>query len=97
MDYPKTASLWTSYKNSDLRAFFKSNFFRTYVKEVVEKHGIAEDDNLPYIIRLQLADDMQKLGLIPFTALEDAYSEPKGRLRTSRPITHPSSRNRSMT
>ncbi|AWZ39026.1 hypothetical protein [Ligilactobacillus murinus] len=75
MDYPKTASLWTSYKNSDLRAFFKSNFFRTYVKEVVEKHGIAEDDNLPYIIRLQLADDMQKLGLIPFTALEDAYSE----------------------
>lgn len=30
---------------------------------------------LPYEVRSELSNDMEDLGLIPFNALEDAYSE----------------------
>ncbi len=75
MDYTKNASLWTSYNNVDLCAFFKSAFFRKYVDYCIKKYGLVEDQNLVYNIRRQLDVDMQALDLIPITALEDAYSE----------------------
>lgn len=82
MDYSKYASFWASYENSDLRAFFKSEFFKSYVNKYVKyvkyvkSHNYNYDeDSLPYYVRLKMSDDMESLGLIPFTALEDAYSE----------------------
>lgn len=67
MDYTKFASLWTSYKSEDLKDFFNSNFFKSYVAKI----GVTD----PYELRLKLSNDMENLDLIPLTALEDAYSE----------------------
>lgn len=67
MNYTKIASLWTPYKSEALKDFFSSKFFKAYVAKI----GI----NDPYSLRLKLSDDMENLNLIPFTALEDVYSE----------------------
>ena len=75
MDYIKIARLWASYNNADLRDFFKSDFFKKYTNACIKKYELADDDNLAYSLRLCLSDDMQALGLIPLTALEDDYSE----------------------
>lgn len=74
MKYYDYAKLWASYNNEDLKNFFKSDFFKKYVSDYCENHEVTQDQ-LPYEIRLKLSDDMEKLGLIPFTALEDAYDE----------------------
>lgn len=67
MSYPDLASLWASYNSKDLRNFFESDFFKNYVK--------SNDFKTAYEMRLKLSDDMAELGLIPLTALEDAFSE----------------------
>lgn len=74
MDYIKYANFWASHKNPDLRDFFKSEFFKSYVNKYVKSHNYDED-SLAYDVRLKISDDMQSLGLIPLTALEDSYSE----------------------
>lgn len=65
--YPDLAEAWASYKNPSLRDFFRSDFFESYCA----KKGFKE----PYEMRLELSKDMEKLGLVPLTALEDGFSE----------------------
>lgn len=65
--YPELASAWASYSLEELKDFFSSSFFEAYCAE--------KKFTEPYEMRLEISKDMERLGLIPLTALEDGFSE----------------------
>ena len=61
---------------SSVNEFKHSAFFKKYVDNIRKNaKGPMNKKILPYEVRSELSNDMGDLGLIPFNALEDAYSE----------------------